>query len=130
VNKGKKKGQSISATDNILNERCARAALAVLLGRLLDRRGRFAQLLRDHHGMDLLRPSLVGASISFSLHSQTNGKPTISSVLGVAGCATGSARISEAPIYMEEGFKAATYWVILVYPVPLNEYPKDAKWLQ
>src|SRR5215203_2808388 len=30
-----------------------RASLAVLLGRLLDRRGRLAQVLRAHHGMDL-----------------------------------------------------------------------------
>ena len=30
----------------------------------------------------------------------------------------------------EAGFLAATYWVVVVCPLPLHEYPKDAKWLQ
>ena len=30
----------------------------------------------------------------------------------VAGCATGSARLSQAPTFMESGFKASTYWVV------------------
>jgi hypothetical protein len=49
----KKKERRLSAPAYILDELGARAALTVLLGRLLDRRGRLAQLLRDHHGMDL-----------------------------------------------------------------------------
>jgi hypothetical protein len=36
VNMRKKKGRRLSAQANILNDLCARAALAVLLGRLLD----------------------------------------------------------------------------------------------
>jgi hypothetical protein len=31
---------------------------------------------------------------------------------------------------MEAGFKASTYWVVVICPTPLHEYPKDAKWLQ
>jgi hypothetical protein len=53
VNMRKKKGRRLSAPADILNELCARVALVVLLGRLLDRRGRLAQLLRAHDGMDL-----------------------------------------------------------------------------
>ena len=49
---------------------------------------------------------------------------------GVAGCATGSAHPSQAPIFMEAGFKASTYWVVVACPIPLDEYPKDATWLQ
>jgi hypothetical protein len=30
----------------------------------------------------------------------------------------------------EAGFLAATYWVVVVCPLPLHEYPRDAKWLQ
>ena len=44
----------VSAPANILKKLCAPTVLAVLLlGRLLDRRGRLAQLLRGHHPMDL-----------------------------------------------------------------------------
>ena len=32
--------------------------------------------------------------------------------------------------FMEAGFKASTYWVVVVRPIPLHEHPKDAKWLQ
>ena len=30
---------------------------------------------------------------------------------------------------MEAGFKASTYWVVVVSPLLLHEYLKDAKWL-
>ena len=53
ANMRKKKGRRLSAHANILNDLCARAALAVLLGSLLDRRGRLAQRPSSHHGMDL-----------------------------------------------------------------------------
>jgi hypothetical protein len=31
---------------------------------------------------------------------------------------------------MEAGFKASTYWVVVVYPTLLDEYLRDAMWLQ
>ena len=73
---------------------------------------------RDQQRYEFLRylcecSSLLGGTLQFpSTMLRSKDKTDHLLFQEVAGCATGSARLSQAPNFMESGFKASTYWVV------------------
>ena len=70
-------------------------------------------------------PPLLGGTLHFpSTMLRSKDKTDHLLFQEVAGCATGCARLSQAPNFMESGFKASTYWVVSLVLYNYMSIPK------